>query len=346
MNRTRFRFNEYSIAPDLPRHILKQYAISGDNRSRAVLGLGITDLCNLRCTFCYYRQDRTSGKRTVMTTEFLKRLLNGVGRVGTIMIGLEGEPLCHPDFTSMMELSAAYADRTVLITNGLLLNAYIVSVLNKYQVSSVMLSCDATTPETYRKLRRGGNIDVFINNARLLASSCNAKVCIHSVVTQDNWHELIRMPEFASGLGITHISLTQLRNNEWSNLNGIHRLSRAEIREFTLAVCQEAEKCNVNIVFDYLYSDVEMGDWLRDVLATFRCAKTEFSRSCISPWVSVSVLSDGRIFPCCGDIEPIYPESINFDGIFNCKVLLKLRYMLSGQNLPEVCRMCRKGEYE
>lgn len=345
MNRTRFSFSECTIAPDLPQHILKKYAVSEDMRSRAVLGLGITDLCNLRCPFCYYRQDSSSQKHSVMTAVFLKHLLDGVGRVGTIMVGLEGEPLCHPDFPTMMSLCAKHADNIVLITNGLLLNADSVRVLNDCKVSSIILSCDATTSETYRKMRRGGNFDDFTKNARLLVASSNALISIHSVVTKDNWRELIRMPEFLNDLGITHMSLTQLRNNEWSELNGIYRSSYEEIQEFTMSVCREAEKRGVTIVFDYLYADRKMWHWLREVLASFSCVKSEFSESCISPWMSVSLLSDGRIFPCCGDIEPVFPENINFEGIFNNKVLLKLRYVLSGQNFPEVCRKCLRGEY-
>ena len=349
MNRTGFRFCEADIAPDLPPDIapnlLKTFLIGEEKRASAVLGLGITDLCNLKCPFCYYRQDGASGKHTVMTPDFLKRILKGVGRVGTIMIGLEGEPLCHPDFRTMAELCSCHADNVVLVTNGLLVTSDTVGVLNECGVKAVFLSCDAVTPETYGRLRCGGSLEVFSRNARLLAASFGGGVCLHSVVTEVNWRELVLLPEFARDLGITRLSLTQLRNNEWSELNGIRRATAEEIREFAVAVCRTAERCGVSIVFDYLFGDRDLGEWLRGELKAFSCARADLASSCLSPWTAASVLADGRVFPCCGDIAPVRPEALNFDGIFNCRALLRLRYALSGPDLPEVCRKCREGEY-
>ena len=343
MNRTRFSFSERDLLPDADAGVLKLQALDGERSSGLALGLGITDDCNLKCPFCYYRQDGSPGKHAAMTPEFLERLLAGLGRVGVIMVGLEGEPLCHPDFGTMMEICSRHADSTVLITNGLLLSPDKVRVLNELRVSAVILSCDAVTPETYARLRPGGSLERFSENAKYLAAMCHARISVHSVVSDINWPELRAMPGFARSLGISRLSMTQLRNNEWSRLNGIRRASPAVIREFTAAVCREAEKCGTVIAFDYLYTPPGDRDWMRETVADFRSAEADLSPACAAPWTGVSVLSDGRVFPCCGDIEPVMPESLTFDGIFNCKALLKLRHMLSGQEVPEVCRKCLSG---
>jgi radical SAM protein with 4Fe4S-binding SPASM domain len=66
---------------------------------------------------------------------------------------------------------------------------------------------------------------------------------------------------------------------------------------------------------------------------------------CPSPWNFVSILSDGRLFACCGDIEPVSLESFSFDDIYNHELLRKLRYLLlSSKKMPKVCKNCFYGE--
>lgn len=61
--------------------------------------------------------------------------------------------------------------------------------------------------------------------------------------------------------------------------------------------------------------------------------------SCFFPWNFTSILSDGRLFPCCGDINPVNMEKYNYDSIFNNEILLKLRKALHTE-MPSVCKEC------
>ncbi len=79
----------------------------------------ITNICNLRCSFC------TVGQRSpgYMTLEQLRSILPAVREITEyIYLHVQGEPLTHPDFDAVMDLCDEAGMKVQLVTNGVLLD--------------------------------------------------------------------------------------------------------------------------------------------------------------------------------------------------------------------------------
>lgn len=78
----------------------------------------ITNVCNLRCTFC----PGTARPPAFMDQAFLGRVLGQVAPLtGRVCLHVLGEPLLHPDFPAIMARCAETGVEVDLTTNGLLL---------------------------------------------------------------------------------------------------------------------------------------------------------------------------------------------------------------------------------
>ena len=97
MDRSTFEFKEEDLQISLgPEDYI--YKLPENKRSELSLGLGLTDQCNLQCPMCYYRENKKKITSSSISIPKLKTILSNLGPVGSIVIGLEGEPLCHKNF--------------------------------------------------------------------------------------------------------------------------------------------------------------------------------------------------------------------------------------------------------
>ena len=78
----------------------------------------ITNICNLRCSFCH-GHGRSPGR---MTPEQFRRVLDQLrGKTEYLYYHLMGEPLTHPDLPQFFRMAAQRGFRSVITTNGTLL---------------------------------------------------------------------------------------------------------------------------------------------------------------------------------------------------------------------------------
>ena len=80
--------------------------------------LEISNVCNLSCAFC----PGTKRKKKVMTDAEFRLLLSKL-RPWTdfLYFHLMGEPLCHPNLESFLQIAGDYGFKVILTTNGTLL---------------------------------------------------------------------------------------------------------------------------------------------------------------------------------------------------------------------------------
>lgn len=78
----------------------------------------ITNICNLRCSFCH---GHTRTKKFMEEKEFLRVLEQLQGKTGYLYYHLMGEPLLHPALPRYLELAKEYGFRSNITTNGTLL---------------------------------------------------------------------------------------------------------------------------------------------------------------------------------------------------------------------------------
>lgn len=104
------------------------------------LELLLTDRCNLRCRHCYLGEPRGAD----LPFEEAVRLLDQFDRLGGLRLLLSGgEPLLHPDFWRLNELLPRWSFRSVLLTNGVLIDP---AAARDLAVQEVQVSLDGLEP--------------------------------------------------------------------------------------------------------------------------------------------------------------------------------------------------------
>lgn len=321
-----------------------KYYLTKSHSKNLVLGLGITDRCNLRCRMCYYKVDEKENHSSVMSLELLDKILSSVGSIGVVIIGLEGEPLTHPNFLEVLKKTSLITDSIYLVTNGLLLTQDIIKELNENKVKELIISCDGSSKNVYENIRTGGNFLRLSEKIKIAASCFEGSLKLHAVVSSLNITDLVNLPSFASKLGVKRLSFAQLRTCSFSKTNNIVQPSIESLKEFIKKIMLEAEKNDVHIELESFFASGELLTFIEDYYKSSEYLHLNTFKVCPSPWNFVSILSDGRLFACCGDIEPVILERFSFDDIYNHELLRKLRYLLlNSKKLPKVCQNCFIG---
>ena len=78
----------------------------------------ITNVCNMRCSFCH---GHGRAPRRMSAEEFSRVLDQLTGQTGYLYYHLMGEPLTHPDLPRFLRMAGERGFRSVLTTNGTLL---------------------------------------------------------------------------------------------------------------------------------------------------------------------------------------------------------------------------------
>lgn len=83
-----------------------------------------------------------------------------------------------------------------------------------------------------------------------------------------------------------------------------------------------------------------------DLMIMLKNIKSKFlyildNKICKIPWEYTSILSNGYIFPCCGDFEPSPISEYTFDGIFNHDYMTMIRGNILKNKSNSFCNICR-----
>jgi radical SAM protein with 4Fe4S-binding SPASM domain len=119
-----------------------------------ILGIGITNRCNLRCGYC----SRFSGpeQATDLAPQKVKEVLEAALRVAstTLVVSITGgEPILHPEFKEICSLASHYPLALSLNSNGLQITADIVASCIDIGMASFSISLDGP-PEVYTRMGR------------------------------------------------------------------------------------------------------------------------------------------------------------------------------------------------
>ncbi len=125
--------------------------------------------CNLSCVMCPLGADGfpVDYQKKLLDFDLYRQVLEEGAAAGlaSIRLGITGEPLLRPDILDFVRLAkeAGLSD-IMLITNGMLLDRDMGRGLIDTGLTRLMVSLDAIRPETYRQIRRGGDLDHVVDN--------------------------------------------------------------------------------------------------------------------------------------------------------------------------------------
>lgn len=294
-----------------------------------------TNYCNLRCTMCPRRfMKRTAGfLDEVLWDDMLEswdpkhlkvsldHLVHGIKidfiAKRRIKLFFMGEPLLHPKLDRLISSAIEKGCIVIIQTNGLLLDDFnIRQKLLHAQPSAIGISLDGLDSDTYELVRAGSTWSKILNGIRLLHkersdANLDSKVNLQiaTILSEDSEYNRQRALEFLAPVKncVDVISFIQLTRSYSPDFFD----NKGELVTFTT-------------------NDGAKGDGI----------------ICVEPFDKLNVLWDGRVVPCCYDINGDMVLGHVREGIDNIwnndKTLLLHRGLINNDitALP-LCRACK-----
>lgn len=286
----------------------------------------ITDNCNLRCPTCLYLlEDLDKFTKSFMAVDKLKDILqkyNG-NKIAKIIFLTGGEPLLHPQFDKLVDISRSYGLIPKISTNGILIKKHI-NALKK--VDYVNVSLDAYNYESFRA-NRGGTSEQFnniIKGINLLKTN-NINFSVSFLLSANNVPEASAMLEFAAKLGPNFV-----------NLHNINPHGNASVTPLTITDKDAMGFVN-NIIGkkDYQF-DIIMG-------IIFDPGSEAFLKErCIQPWYYFCFNSVGEIAYCCHLAHNNNIGNVLNGYNFNSPKMNHFRKNMIKGNFPKSCLYCQR----
>jgi radical SAM protein with 4Fe4S-binding SPASM domain len=156
-----------------------------------------TNACNYRCSFCPHNvMKRQIG---FMTMELYKKIIDECVHLGIEHIDIHqfGEPLLDPNFAERVVYAKRAGIKFVTTnSNGFLLAEGLAKKLVEAGLDQIIISLDAATEETYRKVRASGKLEIVERNIKGLIKIGNSiessrpTVVVDFVQQPENRHEV------------------------------------------------------------------------------------------------------------------------------------------------------------
>lgn len=175
-------------------------------RTATDLRLSVTDVCNLRCTYCLPATGVSWLPRdTILDVDELARL----ARIGTQQLGISkirltgGEPLVRPDLVEIVRAIRVDSPEVeiALTSNGIGL-ADKADELKRAGVDRVNISLDTIHPETFAQITRRDQHSAVLDGIRAAGEAGLGPVKVNTVLVRGlNEHEAIDLVELCTQLG-------------------------------------------------------------------------------------------------------------------------------------------------
>ena len=185
----------------------------------------VAEVCNLACIHCPHPEFKQS---KYYSSKYLEPELNrkmvdevreqGRGITRYIRYTSNGEPLIHPKGYEMIAYAVERSGTFVtLTTNGTIMNEKRTRRLLDSGIHMIDISIDAYTPETYARIRVGGDLDVTRTNVlRLLEwvknSGAPTKVVVSYVEQPANQHETEDFKRYWEEQGADYVVIRRLHS--------------------------------------------------------------------------------------------------------------------------------------
>ena len=181
----------------------------------AYIELGIDQSCNLACPQCR-KEHFSESKLTDDKLSLIRNISNNswLNSVANLRLAGTGEVFYSKLYLHLLE-NILQRDQIQILSNGTLFDKQNFEKLKKYQNIDVMISVDAATAATYRKLR-GGDFQQLRQNMEMLGElRTKGKIRwfeSNYIVQRDNCSEMVEFVRLAKKLHIDRVHFMVLNN--------------------------------------------------------------------------------------------------------------------------------------
>jgi MoaA/NifB/PqqE/SkfB family radical SAM enzyme len=205
------------------------------------LEIELTNRCNLACVQCLRSVGLKPYQLGDMEFANYQKILAQFPHLLSVCLNGFGEPLMHPRFFEIVEYTkrARPWAKIVIYSNGMLLDAGKAEQLLRCGLTEINVSLDAARPETYQRVRRGGQLDVVHANIQRLARLKRQRgarfplLGVNFVLLNDNEGELVPFIEQAQALGVDFVNCISWASYDWGFKN--RRCPESYLAELTAA---------------------------------------------------------------------------------------------------------------
>ena len=312
----------------------------------------LTNLCNLKCSFCF--QERKKRSDRMLTNDWIN-LINQIPKNSRITL-TGGEPLVYKDFDQIFKLANKY-NETNIITNGILLKDKINVLTNEKNFKVLGISIDEIGNKNRGFTDKQWSDLVyyvldFIKHRN--QNKQNSVIDIKTVILDENIEHLFDLHKFVveemncdthtfqflKGASIQHSDI-MFSHDDVDKEYFAHQYKKFDILIDQLNLIKEYNIENNKKSF--LHPNVislNDGKFLTKTELDFLNTKNHnpnIYKTCYSPWSSVHVNVDGNLFPCMaipmGNVKKEKLDKIIFSENFNSfKNLIKSKKTLNGCN--------------
>lgn len=316
------------------------------------LQLEPTSKCNLKCKMCA-RADYVKNPKDMKLTDF-KKIVDTV-KPQEISVAGQGEPLMNPNLMEMVSYAKKQGASINISSNLTLLNPETAVGIVQSGLDLLQVSIDASTRETYHKIRGQDYFQRVIDGVRTLAdakSKLGSRIPftrLRLVLQRDNFHEVSDLVSLAKELGVDEVYIIplvlfplELSHNKKEKEVLVGDLRGNIILEELMRAEKLGRKLKIKTNLPLIIKDFGIY-WGQYYAEEF---KKMDNRICMSPWIQVYVHHDGTINPCCYfyafkdyDMGNILRDE--FQKVWNGEQYKCLRNAIrDGKRLPKVCEPC------
>ena len=316
----------------------------------------LTNICNLRCDFCFQDRDRRADAMTIDHWLSVVKQLPEYARV--TLTG--GEPLAFKQFE---EIFHAVSDKYQcnMVTNGLLLNEHKIDLLlSKKNFKVISISVDDigneirdVKPKQWAKMLE--NVKYFHRRKKELKSDCILD--IKTVVLDSNSQDLFSIHKYSvEKLGANTHAFQFLKGSPILGCDYMYQFddifNKSSAYEYKN---WETIKKQFNLIKQYnfknkkaaflkpkvveLIGDEKPIDEKKLDLLNFKDHIKKNFLPCSQPWASVHINNDGKVFPCLavsmGNVREKTMKDIFFDEQFK-----KFKKVIKTHGTVEACNRC------
>ncbi len=294
------------------------------------------DTCNFACDHC--QVTHWTRMTTRLTAERFTTILRQMPMLRQIKLQGMGEPLLNRHLIEMLEeAESGGGKRSVsIVTNGSIYTKSIASRLNSLRGTTIIISMDGATAETFEAIRVNGNFQKVVDNVadmvRRRGRSVWPGIELQSVVTLRNAHELPDLVRLAKRLGVDKLTATTLLT-DWGKEEMEGNIGPIDISRQSPQTDRFIRESRTVAAEIGMSLSIEHGQ---------RYSK---ANRCPWPWTASYIAANGDVVPCCqiADSSVVKMGSVfdePFANIWNNDKYRQLRRRIAGNDIPDYCRSC------
>ncbi len=306
-----------------------------------------TWMCNLKCKMCEW-DDILMDRKTHIDFNLFKRVIQESIELGLrkINLGVAGEPMIHPEITKIINFLTENRIEISVVTNlSYSIDKFIESLK---KVSKIIVSVDAATPDTYSKVRTGGDFERVISNLTKLSDS-GVNIIASYVIEKNNYKEINEFIKLMHKIKVKKLHFGIVNNINQDILKQV-MLSESEYNEM-LEIIEEGIKTSeiLGISSDGMlrpgFAISHRERFLRRLDGGTQVPHEIDSIPCYVMFFFATVTPRGDVYPCC-DAQKIPWMKVGdlslhgFREIWRGEIYNNLRRKFKKPGKPIICERC------